>query len=393
MISPVNPPYEDLLIRKERTLNLMREAQIEAAIISSNVNLYYLTGQIVNGYLYLDQSGQMIAFARRPFHNERLTQFPIRKLENIPDLLREHAIALPASLGLEKDTMPYSEASRFLAAFPTSPAANLSTLMRTARMVKTPWEINQMRISAQTHVEVYRQIPSLYRPGMRDIDLQIAIEKTMREHGSIGLFRAYGNNTEVHMGSVLVGTNAGEPTPYDFALGGTGTHPALPLGASGESIEEGKTVMVDMAGNYTAYISDISRVYTLGRLPELALRAHQLSIDLHDHFRQSAREGTPCASLYNHSLEAVEEAQLSDYFMGYDFQAKFVGHGAGIEINEPPVLMGRSKDLLQAGMTIAFEPKFVIPGVGAVGVENTYLIHADHAENLTEMEENIIEIS
>ena len=57
----------------------------------------------------------------------------------------------------------------------------------------------------------------------------------------------------------------------------------------------------------------------------------------------------------------VEEAGAGPYFMGTELQAQFVGHGLGLQINELPVLMGRSKDTLQPGMIIAFEPKFVLP--------------------------------
>jgi Xaa-Pro aminopeptidase len=385
-----NPPQEDLLIRKERVTTLMREQGIEAGIISSNANLLYLAGAIFNGYLYIDNSGMIIAFYRRPFDSGDMMSFPIRKLEDIPSILKENNIAVPCRLGLESDRMPYNEALRFQAAFGVKTIDNVSGLLRMARMIKTPWEIEQMRQSARTHVAVYKQIPRLYKPGMRDIDLQIAIEKLMREQGSVGLFRTFGSNMEVFMGTVLVGDNAEAPSPFDFALGGAGIHAALPLGASGRLIEPGLTVMVDMAGNYTTYISDITRIYSLGNLPELATRAHQVSIDMHNRFRETVKEGVACADVHNWSVEMVNEAGLADYFMGTTQQAKFVGHGAGIEINEPPVMMSRSKDHFMPGMIIAFEPKFVIPGTGAIGIENTYLITEAGMENLTEMEEGVI---
>lgn len=65
--------------------------------------------------------------------------------------------------------------------------------------------------------------------------------------------------------------------------------------------------------------------------------------------------------------------------MGHNQKAGFVGHGVGIEINELPVLAPRSRDIIQAGNVIAIEPKFVIPGVGAVGVENTYVVRMEGA--------------
>ena len=44
-------------------------------------------------------------------------------------------------------------------------------------------------------------------------------------------------------------------------------------------------------------------------------------------------------------------------------------------------------------MTFAFEPKFVIPGVGAVGIENTYLVTDEGVEKLTLLEEAIVPLT
>ena len=66
--------------------------------------------------------------------------------------------------------------------------------------------------------------------------------------------------------------------------------------------------------------------------------------------------------------------------------------GVGLEINELPVLTTRSKDILQPGMTFAFEPKFVLAGIGAVGIENTFLVTDSGVEKMTLLDENIIEL-
>ena len=78
--------------------------------------------------------------------------------------------------------------------------------------------------------------------------------------------------------------------------------------------------------------------------------------------------------------------------MGYSQKAGFIGHGLGIEINEAPVLAPRSKDVLQAGNVVAVEPKFVIPGVGAVGIENTYIVRQNHMECITNAPEELLQL-
>ncbi len=54
-------------------------------------------------------------------------------------------------------------------------------------------------------------------------------------------------------------------------------------------------------------------------------------------------------------------------------QVRFIGHGVGLELDELPVLAASDLEL-EEGMVFALEPKFVLPGLGAVGIENTWLV-------------------
>jgi Xaa-Pro aminopeptidase len=100
--------------------------------------------------------------------------------------------------------------------------------------------------------------------------------------------------------------------------------------------------------------------------------------------------GTEAKVLYNEAVRIATEAGLDEFFMGHNHHASFIGHGVGIQINEWPVLAPRSKHVLAEGNVIAIEPKFVIPGVGAVGIENTYVCTAKGLRCLTPAPENII---
>jgi len=140
-------------------------------------------------------------------------------------------------------------------------------------------------------------------------------------------------------------------------------------------------------------MSDMSRVYSFGKLPEIARRAHRISMEMHQRLMEEAKPGMACSDIYNRMLEYADRSGLAANFMGFSQQAKFVGHGVGLEINEPPVMMSRSKDLLQTGMVFAFEPKFVLPNIGAVGIENTYLVTDTGIEKLTVLEEDIVSLT
>ena len=90
--------------------------------------------------------------------------------------------------------------------------------------------------------------------------------------------------------------------------------------------------------------------------------------------------------------DMARERGLERYFMGHRQHAGFVGHGVGIEVNEWPVIAPRSRQILERNNTIALEPKFVIPEVGAVGIENTYVIEDTGARSLTNAPEEIVQL-
>jgi Xaa-Pro aminopeptidase len=382
----------DLQLKWGRIQQAMQKINADGCLLSVDVNLYYTTGRIYSGYFYLPVEGEPWFFVKRPngLEGERVEY--IRKPEQMTEIFNAHGLKMPHKLLLEADELTYTDYTRLHAIFNPEETANATSFMRELRQIKTPHEIEMFRISARQHEKTYAEIPECFRPGMTDLEFQYEIEKRMRKNGSIGLFRAFGANMDIFMGSVLAGENAEKPSPFDFALGGAGIDASCPLGADGTVLKEGTSVMVDMAGNYTAYITDMTRVFSIGKLPDLAYRAHQTSIFIQSIIENTARPGTSCAELYNIAVKIAQEEGLSPYFMGTKQQAKFVGHGIGLQINELPVLTARSTELLAPGMVFALEPKFVIPEVGAVGIENSFLVTEIGIEKLTKSEEQIIQL-
>lgn len=382
----------DLKLKWSRMQQAMREINADGCLLTVDVNLYYATGRIYSGYFYLPVEGDPWFFVKRPngLSGDHIQY--IRKPEQIAERFVECGIPHPKKLLLEADELTYTDYVRLQTIFNPEETANATTFMRTLREIKTPYEINLFRISAEKHAAVYAEIPDCFRTGMTDLEFQYEIEKRMRAHGSLGLFRAFGANMDIFMGSILAGANAATPSPFDFALGGGGMDPSCPLGANGTVLKEGTAIMVDMAGNYTAYMTDMTRVFSVGKLPETAYRAHQTALHIQNEIETKAQPGTVCSELYAIAAGLAEKEGLSPYFMGTEQQAKFVGHGIGIQINELPVLTPRSKEELQPNMVFALEPKFVIPEVGAVGIENSFLVTENGLEKLTHFPEDIIEL-
>lgn len=371
----------DLRIGKIR--RLMMEHGLEALLIGSNVNVFYLSGTIFKGNVYVPADGEPVFFLISPSCSSQQGCVAVRKPEQIPAALADSGLRMPEKIGLEFADMTYADIIRLKACFPDAEVADCSHLLRESRSIKTPYEISRMREDGIKQSMVYSKIGKCYRSDMTDLEFQIEIERVLRMEGCLGVLRAAGNRMELNLGSLLNGDNADNPSPYDFSMGGRGYDPSLPVGADGMIMKHGTSVMVDMNGCFNGYQTDMTRCWMIGEVPDIAIEAHECSRNILRKLEDIGKPGVDISLLYTTAVEIADKSGLTEYFMGHNHKVGFIGHGVGIELNEMPVIMGRNHSPLQADMTIAIEPKFVIPHVGAVGVENTYLVTSGGLENLT----------
>ena len=385
-------PVQEATLRINKIQSLMKNEGIDAILVSDNANKFYTSGRVYNGYTYIPTEGEAIYFVRRPVELEGDGLEYIRKPENIAEILIQKGFSMPSSIGLELDLAPYSAVQRIAKIFPDAKICNASGIMRQARAIKTKYEIELIKTSGTKHTQTYSQIPNIYHPNMTDLEFQVEIERISRLEGCLGQFRISGDSMEIYMGNVICGENADAPSPYDFAMGGAGIHPSLPVGCNGTTITQGMAIMVDVNGNYTGYTTDMSRVFSVGTLDELSIKAHACSRRICSELSSMGKPGVEAKSLYEKAIEIVTEEGLEHLFMGHRQKAGFIGHGVGIEINETPVIAPRSRDILSVGNVIALEPKFVIPGIGAVGIENTYIVTENGMDCVTHAPEEIISL-
>jgi len=380
----------DVRIRKIQKEMANRGA--EAMLVSSNANIFYVSGCVFRGYVYIPVQGAATYMVIRPVEFNRGKTIYIRKPEQIVGKLAETGVDMPERLALEFDSLTYTDFQRLSKCFTGKELVNASPLLREARIIKTPYEIARMREDGEHQVAVYRHIGKICKENMTDIELQVEIERSLRLEGALGFNRMSGQLMEINMGSVLAGDNADAPGPYDFAMGGAGVDPALPVGANGTVLRAGTTVMVDMNGNFNGYQTDMTRVWKVGDISPLAMKAHEVSLGILHKLEKVCVPGFPICEMVEIAEDMAVHAGLADYFMGHRQKAGFIGHGVGIELNEQPVIMSRNKNPLREYMTIALEPKFVIPGTGAVGAENTYVVTEKGLLNLTPFTEEIMNL-
>jgi Xaa-Pro aminopeptidase len=295
-------------------------------------------------------------------------------------------------IGVTFDVVPVQQYNFYAKLLAGREFVDISGINRELRSVKSAWELERMREAGARLSGVFNEVPSFLTEGMREVDLAAEFEFRLRKAGGEGYVRMRAFNQELFQG-LAVSASAVEPGFFDGAVTGRGLSSASPHGSSLETIRANTPVLIDYTGVFNGYIVDMTRMFVIGSLdPELA-RAFDTSLAIQGWLAENLKPGAICEELFLKGAEMAETAGLGGNFMGAPGEnARFVGHGVGLELDEFPVLAQGFKMPLVAGQTIAIEPKFVIPGKGVVGIENTFAVTQQGGEKITGLDDCIVAI-
>ena len=361
---------------------------LDAALLQQNADLFYFAGTVQQSYLYVPAEGEATLFVRKVGARARLESalgaiVDLPSPKDLPHLIAERHGELPARLGLELDVLPVAQFRRLEKQFPGAAFEDVGRTIVRQRAVKSPWEIERIRASAAVADEVSRLIPGLLEEGLTEVEFAGRVEAQARRLGHEGFIRMRGFNQEMFYGQLLTGVSGCVPSYLDTPLAGTGLSPSVAQGASFRRIGRGEPVVFDFVPVRDGYMADFTRMYSLGPLGAELMRAFDAALRVQEAATAAARPGATCRAVWEAALAAADAAGLAGNFMGHGAgQVPYVGHGIGIELDELPVLTGSSLEL-EPGMVFALEPKFVLPGLGAIGIENTWVVTAGGVERLT----------
>jgi len=369
----------------------LRAKGLAGALLLDAVDVLYYSGTRQNGALWVPAGAAPVLLVRKSFARAR-AEGAIRDVRPFPPS-KELAATLEARgrVGTPFDAAPQATLDWWRKQLPAMELVDLSAAVRVQRAVKSPMEIAAQRDAAGRLGAVFAEIPTFLRAGMRELDLSVEIESRLRRRGSEGAPRMRGFNNEMSAGIAVAGAAAAEPGCFDGPVVGQGLHAAYPAGSSERVIQRGEPVLVDYCCVYKGYVADMTRVAVIGELAPELLRAHRIAVAIQDEVAAGLVPGAIPAELWERARAHAEREGLGDKFMGPPGdQAKFVAHGIGLELDELPVLAPGFKEPLVAGQVVAVEPKFVFPGLGAVGVENDYAVAAGGGDRLCELSDAVM---
>lgn len=390
-------PATELEYRCKRLQDLMQTTDLDAVIIVQNADLYYFTGTVQSGCLYVPVQGQPLYLVRRDQARARMESglkevLPFNTPKDIPEIITQYGYPAPQRIGLEFDVLPIIFLERYRKVWPDASFLDATPLIRQVRMIKSHYEIHLMQDAAdQVHL-VYERAKEVIREGMTDYELAAELEYTARKNGHLGLIRMRVFNGEMCFGHTFSGVDSAVPAYTDTPFGGMGASPCFGQGAGHKPIGPSEPIIMDFAGSIDGYLVDQTRIFSIGPLSDRLTRGFEDMLKIQELMKELAVPGIGWGELYDRCYTLAVKLGYADSFMGAaNSQVTFIGHGLGIEIDEYPFIAKGFKDQhLEIGMAWAFEPKVVFPGEGAVGIENTFYLSNDGLKQLTRSDDALV---
>lgn len=350
----------------------MQEHGLDAVVVVPGANLAYLAGLDFSTRLRLTaalfpaQGQQALVLPEMELERARahapgeLHIYPWGDAEGPNDALRRAAVdtGLGGRIGVEHYAMRVFELRALEAAVPGAQFVDATPLLSRMRMVKDAGELAAIREAVRLIEQALRETIGQIRAGMTELEV-----------------------AEIWLAAIRA---TGCPPSFEIAVG-SGPNGASPHHTNGQRrLQAGDLVVMDGGVVYNGYASDITRTIAIGEPAPEVRRIYELVKEANAAGRAACAPGV--------TGEAVDRAARSIIEAG-GYGPQFIhrtGHGFGLEIHEPPFIVGGNQAPLIPGNTFTIEPGIYVPGLCGVRIEDDMVITGGGAECLTSFERDLI---
>jgi len=376
----------------------MAEAGIDAALLLHHRDIFYYAGTVRPAVLLIPPSPhEAVLFVRRglEYAQQEATIArvePMSGLSGIAEVMAELGLT-GGVLGTELDLVSVQLYRRLMEVIdPSWSLADVSPLVLGQRMVKDEGEIAVTRQAAAVADAGHRVLFGALVSGVTELALAAEVEAAMRRIGHEG-FQPLRYPGGRGAGVLLMsGEHLTVRGGHGLVVTGAGLGPAMPYGPSERVMRPGDLIVLDVGSTYKGYTADESRTFVVGPATEPQETLFAVARAAQDAVFEALRPGVPVADLCSVAEEVVAQGAPPHFAPDSLVLPGFVGHGVGLEIDEPPVLWPRDETELQAGMVLAIEVEVSAPAWGImVKLEDTVVVRPDGYELLTATPRELIE--
>jgi Xaa-Pro aminopeptidase len=375
-------------IRLQNLRQILKQHELDAALISSVPNIIYLTGithfskEEREAFVLITQTNQYIFTDARYTHAVRqlAADFTLKEIgheHSFTQLLKEISDEEQITiLGIETNNLTVFEHERILKALSNTknnpvviPAnAGIQKIKKTSpfsykhfdltelRIKKDLQEINKIQKACAFGDKTFEFIHKKLKLGMTEKQVAFEMETFMRQHGYEPSF----------------------PTIVAFEENAAIPHHKT----SDKKLTEDNIILLDFGVKYEEYCSDMTRTILFGNPSPEKKRVYQTVYEA----QQKAIKYIEKQLEKNQDIlaeKADEAARAHILGVGFPSIPHALGHGIGLEVHEPPTLSPKSSAKLEDGMVFSIEPGIYLNDVFGVRIEDLFALQNGNLIQLT----------
>jgi Xaa-Pro aminopeptidase len=349
--------------RADRLAELVRERELDALVVTSLVNVRYLTGYTGSNGVAVVGEGLRVFLTDFRYMTQAARQvdgFDVQQGKQ--DLLEDAAARVAGRVGFEDHALTVRAHGRLSGFVPDgTELVAAGRLVERLRALKDDGELRAIRAATALADEVLSAVPKRGLAGRTERDVAFEIETEMRRRGA-------------------------EPSFESIVAGGA--NGALPHHSPGdEPIARDTLVVVDMGARVDGYCSDCTRTFATGELSDEAAAVYDLVLSTQVAALERVRAGAACVEVDAFARERIAAAGHGERF-GHG-----LGHGVGLEVHEGPTLSRAGEGELEPGNVVTVEPGVYLPGELGVRIEDLVVATEDGPEVLTSFPKELVRIS
>ncbi len=379
----------------------LAERGLAGALIYHSRDVYYYTGTTQPGWLAVrpDEAVLFVSsgldFARRDtaWGDERLVEE--RRLEAICRRMFPGA-GRGERIGIELDVITAVSRDALAACLGERELVDVSAQVLAQRAIKDSEELAHIAAACRSLEAGHQAALKHWRPGQSELEMSAVLEHGHRLAGHEGTFFIRQPGFFMGRGPFASGPNIGTISGLVFTISGVGLSAALPAGASHRIVEAGDLVVVDIPTCVNGYHGDQTRSYRVGKAAAAdgAEEAHDALRQVSDAIIAAMVPGRSGGELYTAANGAAAQYGIADGFLAFPSgnRAHFIGHGVGLEGNEPPFLVKGGSARIKAGMVLTVEIHTWLEDRLMVGLEDMVVVEEGGGRLLTITPRELIQV-
>jgi len=279
-----------------------------------------------------------------------------------PDPVLKEVLQGVNSIGLHYRELTHRWFVRLDKILPGTQWSDASDAFRQARLIKEPGEIERLRRAAEIGSQVAREIPSILRTGITELELAAEMEHRMNLHGASG--RSFAT-------IVAFGPHGAEPH-YEPAE---------------SRLKPGQSIVCDFGALHRRYVSDITRSFHFGPRDDEMKAVHDKVEESQNAALAAIRPGVPAKEVHLAAANVIDSSPWKGRL------THGIGHSIGLAVHDGWAYGAKADDLLEEGMVFTVEPGIYLPGKGGVRIEDDVVVTKKGFEFLTTAPRAYLEVS